>query len=489
MSQKAEIRLLKLAQHRSVMPIIWYKKKKQPMRFPVVVESYPNFILSSTTAVVDFLKLSPSDHLETWNNVHNQWEMHQLGTPRRVTEDQCLLYRIAPDISSTLEDDECPGLAAEIALQPVMGKRKGTGEAYILPVTLPSSSTANLPHAIAPLDTTVPPTAISSNPSPALPIASSPFPALSITRSLSPSLLPVKRKRSINPVKVDTEWMKRKTRMKAKCKGRGKENGKGKGKATVQKRVWPTHFHVCEVANGMQFIHNQRHQSGNTITSLFESFYGQEIKLSTFKLNRNLWNDKLPEELKRHFIAYGETRRGLWPKLLYAYHNDGNELMDHPNQVSTSSDNGSDTSSTGSCPSDNERGISKALDKCTSPDLPEASDLLKSSSLSKASSHSDAAASPDGLCCFCFLPLPPVLSPTLQSKLAELLLPANSLPDPTEDFPGGWRHRAGRGWTLRLEYCGGHFRQSQVSAKVIGQNWPKPADIDYSTLPCHIESL
>ncbi|KAF8525648.1 hypothetical protein JB92DRAFT_3093618 [Gautieria morchelliformis] len=277
--------------------------------------------------------------------------------------------------------------------------------------------------------------------------------------------------------------------MKAKCKGRGKENGKGKGKATVRKRVWPTHFHVCEVANGMQFIHNRRHQSGNTITSLFESFYGQEIKLSTFKLNRNLWNDKLPEELKRRFIAYGETRRGLWPKLLYAYHNDGNELMDHPDQVSTSSDNGGDTSSTGSCPSDNERGISKALDKRTSPDLPEASDLLKSSSLSKASSHSDAAASQDGLCCFCFLPLPPVLSPTLQSKLAELLLPANSLPDPTEDFPGGRRHCAGRGCTLHLEYCGGHFRQSEVSAKAIGQNWPKPADINYSTLPCRIESL
>ncbi|KAF8490690.1 hypothetical protein JB92DRAFT_3100653, partial [Gautieria morchelliformis] len=163
--------------------------------------------------------------------------------------------------------------------------------------------------------------------------------------------------------------------------------------------------------------------------------------------------------------------------------------MDHPDQVSTSSDNGGDTSSTGSCPSDNERGISKALDKRTSPDLPEASDLLKSSSLSKASSHSDAAASPDGLCCFCFLPLPPVLSPTLQSKLAELLLPANSLPDPTEDFPGGRRHRAGRGWTLHLEYCGGHFRQSEVSAKAIGQNWPKPADIDYSTLPCRIGFL
>jgi hypothetical protein len=65
------------------------------MRFPVVVDSYPNFALSSATAVVDFLKLSPADHLETWNNVHKHWEMHQLCTPRCVTEDQRLFIDLS----------------------------------------------------------------------------------------------------------------------------------------------------------------------------------------------------------------------------------------------------------------------------------------------------------------------------------------------------------------------------------------------------------
>jgi hypothetical protein len=121
------------------------------MHFPVVVDSYPNFALSSATAVVDFLKLSPADHLETWNNVHKQWEMHQLCTPRRVTEDQRLLYRFIPDMSSTLEDDECPGLLDEIAKQPVVGKHTRTGESYILPITPPSPSTnGNTPYPTAP---------------------------------------------------------------------------------------------------------------------------------------------------------------------------------------------------------------------------------------------------------------------------------------------------------------------------------------------------
>ena len=66
-------------------------------------------------------------------------------------------------------------------------------------------------------------------------------------------------------------------------------------------RTWPTHYHVSEVGDGLEYIQKGRNQGHGTIAELYRGYYGQEMIRSTFKLNRTLWDEKIPSDLKLHF--------------------------------------------------------------------------------------------------------------------------------------------------------------------------------------------
>ncbi|KAF8518330.1 hypothetical protein JB92DRAFT_2828778 [Gautieria morchelliformis] len=437
-TQKVEKQLLKLTQHHSVRLYIWLGGGQDAIIFPVYVPTFPIFVLSSASQVIAFLKLDEMAHLETWNPSDRQWELHSLSTSRRVSEDQQLLYKVILDSTSSISNDSCPGLAAELALQPRVGKWTRTGEEYVLPVppTPPLLST--------PISTPMATPAGSWSARSPSSSAHSPSP---------PSTKSLKRKR----------LSRQAGGLKKACRTKGKE--------VVRSRVWPTQYHVSEVTEGLEYIQNGRHQGRGTIKEIYQEFYGQPMVHSTFKSNRNLWNEQILPELKSHFIAYGKTPLGLWPRFLHTYHHDGVEPPMHQDEESDSAasdkndhdhprDENTDTEDSGG----NGRGHRPPSLERPSPT---ASD-----------------------CVFCGLPLPDVLSPQLHSLLEELLRPSNSYVSASNDGVISHRHHhPGRGWKLRVEFCGRHVRETQVASDADGESWPSPIDIDYTLLDSRVRSL
>ncbi|KAF8499495.1 hypothetical protein JB92DRAFT_3124817 [Gautieria morchelliformis] len=441
-TQKVEKQLLKLTQHRSVRLYIWLGGGEDARIFPVYVLTFPIFVLSSASQVIAFLKLDEMAHLETWNPSDRQWELHSLSTSRRVSEDQRLLYKVILDSTSSISNDSCPGLAAELALQPHVGKWTRTGEEYVLPVP-PTPPLLSTPVLSTPVST---PTATPAG------SWSAQSPSSSAHSPCPPSTKSLKRKRLSRQVGG----------LKKACRTKGKE--------VVRSRVWPMQYHVSEVAEGLEYIQNGHHQGRGTIKEIYQEFYGQPMVHSTFKSNRNLWNEQISPKLKSRFIAYGKTPLGLWPRFLHTYHHDGVEPPMHQDEESDSAasdkndhdhprDENTDTEGSGG----NGRGHRPPSLERPSPTATD--------------------------CVFCGLPLPDVLSPQLHSLLEELLHPSNSYVSASNDGVISGHHHPGRGWKLRVEFCGCHVRETQVASDADGESWPSPIDIDYTLLDSHVRSL
>ena len=67
--------------------------------------------------MVSDLELTPASYLDTYNNATGNWEQHMITTVRTIETDQRLLYKLRKSLLSGLSDEECRGLAEELALQ------------------------------------------------------------------------------------------------------------------------------------------------------------------------------------------------------------------------------------------------------------------------------------------------------------------------------------------------------------------------------------
>ncbi|KAH7927043.1 hypothetical protein BV22DRAFT_1007806 [Leucogyrophana mollusca] len=103
---------------RSVTLVIWYKPNCDPVRLNHEISTFPLFQLSHFPALVSDLELSSSSYIDTYNNATCHWEQHMITTVRTVETDQRLLYKIRKSLLSGLADEECCGLADEVASQP-----------------------------------------------------------------------------------------------------------------------------------------------------------------------------------------------------------------------------------------------------------------------------------------------------------------------------------------------------------------------------------
>ena len=399
-------------------------------------------------------------------------------------EDQRLLYKLITDVSTGLEDDNCPGLSDELTIQPAMGIRTNTREDYVLPINrLPS-----IPH-FSP----------NSTPDPSPHTCSMPTP---------PPLHLSKRKRSTIPP--------------SKLKGhphKWSKQGVGEGEKVAPIKIWPTHFYVSEVAAGLDAIQKGRHQSGNTIKKLFKEEFHQDIVPSTFKCNRTLWNEQIPNALKTRFVSYGRTHRGLWTNLLYAYHHNGTKCV--PQNTASDSGSADDDQSDVESTADLEMDI-RSVTQTTNPYSSSPSPFIATPSLVRpvatpstptplrpAATPSTPKPSPSpvipaaplkpaainspqpNICNFCTQPLPATLLSALNKLLSELMRPGHSYPSPTEECPSARDHHPGRGWQLRLQFCGLHTWESEVYAgsKVAAEMWPKSSDIDFVKLGYRIQII
>ena len=275
----------------------------------------------------------------------------------------------------------------------------------------------------------------------------------------------------------------------------------------AQIKIWPTHFYVLEVAAGLDAIQKGRHQSGNTIKKLFKEEFHQDIVPSTFKCNRTLWNEQIPKALKTCFVSYGRTHCGLWTNLLYAYHHNGTECV--PQNTASDSGSADNDQSDVEFTTDLEMDI-RSVTQTTNPYSSSPSPFIATPSLVRpAATPSTPTPSPSpiipatpskpaainspqpNICNFCTQPLPATLSSALNKLLSELMRPEHSYPSPTEECPSARDHRPGRGWQLRLQFCGLHTWESEVYAgsKVAAEMWPKPSDIDFEKLGYRIQSI
>ncbi|KAG1740234.1 uncharacterized protein EDB91DRAFT_1133850 [Suillus paluster] len=114
---------------RSITLVIWYKPACDPIRLNHEISTFPLFQLSHFPSVVSDLELTPASYIDTYNNATGNWEQHVVTTVRTIETDQRLLYKLRKSLLSGLLDEECRGLAEELALQP---KKKQTASPTIL---------------------------------------------------------------------------------------------------------------------------------------------------------------------------------------------------------------------------------------------------------------------------------------------------------------------------------------------------------------------
>ncbi|KAF8520573.1 hypothetical protein JB92DRAFT_2828174 [Gautieria morchelliformis] len=174
--------------------------------------------------------------------------LHSLSTHHHVTENQSLLYKLIRNASSSLKDGKCVGLAEELAMQPVLGKRTQPTEKVVLPVS--KGLPFNLIESSAPT--------VSSQHSPSISVAlTSPIIYKPMSHSVSPDfLLPPKGQHNTLPDEhANTE-----------------PKGKGKCRVTKKFQAWPMNFYVSEVVAGFDLIQKGRQQGRTTIASLFKEF-------------------------------------------------------------------------------------------------------------------------------------------------------------------------------------------------------------------------
>lgn len=83
------------------------------------------------------LELTSTSYVDTYNSATGHWEQHMITTVRTIESEQRLLYKLRKSLLAGLADDECTGLAEELALQ---AKKKQVSP--VAPHTTPSPTSA-----------------------------------------------------------------------------------------------------------------------------------------------------------------------------------------------------------------------------------------------------------------------------------------------------------------------------------------------------------
>ncbi|KAG9309840.1 hypothetical protein JVU11DRAFT_1148 [Chiua virens] len=108
---------LEQALKRSVTLVIWYRPNCDPIRLTHEISTFPLFSLSHYPSVVSDLELGSTSYMDTYNYLTGHWEQHLITTVRTIESEQRLLYKLRKSLLTGLADDECTGLAEELALQ------------------------------------------------------------------------------------------------------------------------------------------------------------------------------------------------------------------------------------------------------------------------------------------------------------------------------------------------------------------------------------
>ncbi|KAL6304119.1 hypothetical protein BKA93DRAFT_785116 [Sparassis latifolia] len=103
---------------RTVTLVFWYQANSEPIRLHQEISIFPFFQLSQFTQLIADLQLPSTAYVDTYNPDTRTWEQQALSAVRVVDSNQRLLYRTRRSLLEGLMDNECPGLADEVAMQP-----------------------------------------------------------------------------------------------------------------------------------------------------------------------------------------------------------------------------------------------------------------------------------------------------------------------------------------------------------------------------------
>ncbi|TFK85830.1 hypothetical protein K466DRAFT_174188 [Polyporus arcularius HHB13444] len=102
---------------RSITLVIWFKANTRPLRLRLEIDTFPYLRLSELELIVSSLRLSPQTFIDVYNPQARTWEQEQLCAVHTVSSGQRVLYRTRQSLIDGFEDDQCPGIEAELSLQ------------------------------------------------------------------------------------------------------------------------------------------------------------------------------------------------------------------------------------------------------------------------------------------------------------------------------------------------------------------------------------
>ena len=88
-----------------------------PIRLTHNISTFPLFLLSHYPSIVVDLELTSTSYINTYNSATGHWEQHLITTVRTIESGQRLVYKLRKSLLAGLADNECTGLAEELALQ------------------------------------------------------------------------------------------------------------------------------------------------------------------------------------------------------------------------------------------------------------------------------------------------------------------------------------------------------------------------------------
>lgn len=410
---------------------------------PLIVKAFPDF------------SLQDDSYLSSWNPDKHHWEIHQPSTLRTVFSGQRLLYKVTRSMDDQLDDTLCAGLIEELEQQLPLGKRKRGLEALECPNIRFSHPPSTIPNTRT-------------------------HPSTSLSASMDGSH--IRALKTWNKGKVlqcndkqsGKAWNEKKLEKKQRKGSRPRHAKPAAGKAKNNRHEWPTNFHVSEVEAGFHYIEEGKKQ-GSLLENLYHQFYGKDQKFvhSTFSTRRRWWRT-ISLDLIDTFVRYGETKCAMWARFTQTVAR-GYE-SDWDSSVESGSGNGSGSYPVTNMVSDSES--ESDLDSDSGSGSKDSADGNADSERTQLDSSM--------LCMFCEQTLPVILSSTLHSNLAELLLPANSAPVLYSTHPQARKHISPRGMALRMEFCGGHAVQHTVIDAAEGNHWPAASEIEFNKLNARV---
>lgn len=246
-----------------------------PLSFDHELETHPKVQLDAAALVVSTFGLTPTSPIQRWDAQEGSWSACTLQTVFMVDTSNRLPLRLPPNLLYQWKD--CPGLTEE--LQQQSRKPKRSRPSLVSPVKVQRGRRGTHDH-LNHSEDHIP--ELSEDEDRPLTVQTAPQALSRPTARLS--------KRAVSPQAPQPSAQPTKSRR------------------------WPTDYHVVEIADGLKKMRKLSNSSAKSLTQAdaYARTFGGCFVRNTFFVNRRLFSEA-SEALKDRFIAYGKSKKGLWP--------------------------------------------------------------------------------------------------------------------------------------------------------------------------------